>query len=74
MRKSLKSPSAAPAPASKLAYSIPEVMVLADAGRTSVYRAIKQGDLIARKRGRRTLVLAHDLEQWLSSMEPINPS
>jgi hypothetical protein len=55
----------------KLVYSIPEAMTAADAGRTSIYRAIKAGELVARKRGRRTVILAHDLRQWLEGLEPI---
>lgn len=56
----------------KLAYSIPEAAKLADAGRTSVYRAIKDGDLIARKRGRRTIILDADLRRWLERHEPVS--
>jgi hypothetical protein len=55
----------------KLAYSIPEVMTATNAGRTSVYRAIKAGELVARKRGRRTIILADDLRCWLSSLKLI---
>jgi excisionase family DNA binding protein len=43
------------------ALTISEVCARASASRTAVYEAIKAGDLVARKRGRRTLVLAEDV-------------
>ncbi len=55
----------------KLVYSIPEAMEAADASRTSIYRAIRNGELIARKRGRRTVILADDLIAWLKGLKPI---
>jgi len=54
-----------------LAYSIPEVCDCSNAGRTTVYKAINAGDLTAHKRGSRTIVLASDLERWLSSLPQI---
>ena len=52
----------------KLAFSIPEVCETSGLGRTAVYEEIRSGRLIARKCGRRTLVLLADLEAWLSSL------
>lgn len=52
----------------QLAYTIPEACALARAGRTVVYEAIQQGELKARKRGRRTLILAEDLRDWVAKM------
>jgi excisionase family DNA binding protein len=55
-----------------LAYSVNEACSLARAGRTSLYEAIRIGSLRARKRGRRTLILAEDLRRWLEALPPIN--
>jgi excisionase family DNA binding protein len=54
----------------KLAYSINEIARLSGLGRTSIYKAIAEGTLVARKAGRRTVVLATDLTEWLNSLAP----
>jgi excisionase family DNA binding protein len=56
------------------ALTISEVCARASASRTAVYEAIKAGDLVARKRGRRTLVLAEDVSAWLNRLpkRPVN--
>ena len=56
-----------------IAYTIAEVCAEARAGRTAVYEAIKCGALIARKRGRRTIILSDDLHRWLDSLPAITP-
>jgi len=56
------------------AHNISEVCALARASRTTVYDAIKRGELIARKRGRRTVVLTGDLRQWLESLPAVTPN
>jgi hypothetical protein len=50
------------------AYRIPEVCKMTDLGRTSVYAAIKSGQLVARKWNRRTIVLAEDLQAFLRNL------
>ena len=54
--------------ATKEAYNIVEVCERAGSSRTSIYAAIKSGELVARKRGRRTIVLHDDLIGWLRSL------
>jgi excisionase family DNA binding protein len=53
---------------SPLVYSIPEACSLAHTGRTALYKAINSGELPARKRGKRTLILHQDLCCWLQSL------
>lgn len=54
--------------ARKLAHSIDGACEAADVGRTSVYEAIREGNLVARKLGRRTIILDADLRAWLESL------
>jgi excisionase family DNA binding protein len=54
-----------PAP---LAYSIPQVCKLTGLGRTTIYAAIKCHHLIARRYGRRTVVLEQDLRRFLDGL------
>ena len=52
----------------KLAYSIREVVEAGGGSRTVVYQAINAGTLKARKRGKRTIILAADLAQYLEAL------
>jgi excisionase family DNA binding protein len=54
-----------------LVYSIPEVCENSNSGRTTVYKAINDGHLVAHKRGSRTIVFSEDLERWLKSLPEI---
>ena len=53
---------------SKLAYTIAEAVEAGAGGRTKIYEAIKTGELKARKRGKRTIILAPDLLHYLESL------
>ena len=55
-----------------LAYSIAEASEVAGIGRTSIYEAINSGELIARKNGRRTVILSDDLRRWLQGLPVTN--
>ncbi|THD63774.1 MAG: DNA-binding protein [Bradyrhizobium sp.] len=50
----------------KLAFSIEEAVAASGVGRT--FEEIKAGRLVARKCGRRTLILKHDLALWLDAL------
>ena len=54
-----------------LAHSIAEASARSGIGRTAMYELINSGQLPARKRGRRTLILAEDLLRCLKSLPPI---
>ncbi len=52
----------------KLAYTIAEAVDQGAGSRTVVYEAINAGTLKAKKRGKRTIILADDLIQYLEAL------
>jgi excisionase family DNA binding protein len=52
----------------QLAYDIEQACTLANIGRTSVYAAIRDGQLKARKFRRRTVILHEDLTAFLKEL------
>lgn len=52
----------------KIAFSVAEAAVHADVCRDTIYSAIREGNLRARKAGRRTLILRADLEAYLQNL------
>lgn len=55
----------------QLTYSIPDVSVRTGLGKTTVYKAISEGRLKARKLGNRTLILASELDKFLNSLPEV---
>ena len=55
-------------PDGKLACSIKKFADLTDFGRSTIYEAIKDGSLRARKMGKRTVITAPDGMHWLKSL------
>lgn len=59
-------------PNGTLACSIKKFADLTDFGRTTIYEAIRDGSLVARKNGKRTVITAPDGMRWLKSLPPAN--
>jgi excisionase family DNA binding protein len=51
----------------EISFGLPEACRLLGLGRTTLYQAIKSGELRALKAGRRTLISRQDLEDYLKS-------
>lgn len=51
-----------------IAVTIPDAVKVSGMSRTSIYEALKRGDLTARKAGRRTLISFADLQTYLASL------
>lgn len=51
-----------------LAITVADAVKTSGMSRTSIYEALKRGDLTARKAGRRTLINFADLESYLASL------
>ncbi|WP_018260558.1 helix-turn-helix domain-containing protein [Methylobacterium sp. WSM2598] len=54
-----------------LSYSIADAVKVSGVGRSFLYEQIKAGKLKARKLGRRTLIMAADLQSWLAALPTI---
>jgi hypothetical protein len=59
------------ADAEPVSFRIPDVCKLTGLGRTSIYEAIKSGDLVARKWNRCTIVLSDDLATFLNKLPKV---
>jgi excisionase family DNA binding protein len=55
----------------RVAYSIAEAAEAASIGRTKIYEAINNGSLIARKHGKRTIILRDDLRAFLAALPAV---
>ena len=54
--------------AEQIAYTIAGAVKAAAVSRTEIYRAAQRGDIVFRKRGKRTLILAEDLRRWVEAL------
>ncbi len=52
----------------KLAYAVKDLVAGGVGGHTTIYDAINSGKLKAKKRGRRTVILAADLTEYLENL------
>jgi excisionase family DNA binding protein len=55
----------------QLALTVAEACAAARIGRTTLYEAIKRGDLVAAKYGRKTLIRVDDLRKWLARLPTV---
>lgn len=55
-------------PDEKLAFHINDAVGAGAGSRSEIYEALKRGDLKAKKRGRRTIILRDDLQAYLASL------
>jgi excisionase family DNA binding protein len=56
----------------KLAFTIQEAAAASSIGQTSLYKAIRDKQLKARKYGTRTIITRTDLQAFLDSLPPSN--
>ena len=52
----------------KLAFHISDAVAAGAGSRSEIYEALRRGDLKARKRGRRTIILREDLAAYLAAL------
>lgn len=57
--------------ATPLAYTIKEACSVSRTGKTTLYAAIRRGDLLARKLGKKTLILEDDLRRWIEHLPTV---
>jgi hypothetical protein len=55
-------------PEGKLAFYIEEAKQAGAGSRSEIYEALRRGDLKAKKRGRRTIILRDDLATYLNTL------
>jgi excisionase family DNA binding protein len=55
-----------------IAHTIKEACTLSRTCRTTLYGAIRHKELVARKLGKKTLILEDDLRRWLEQLPTIS--
>lgn len=56
----------------RLAYSVKQLIEASSLGKNSIYEAIRKGELVAKKKGARTLIPAAEAERWINSLPDAN--
>ncbi len=56
----------------KMAFTIPEAVEAGGGSRSVIYEALNAGTLKAKKRGKRTIILATDLAEYLKALPNFN--
>lgn len=56
----------------KISFTIEQATKATGIGRTAIFAAIKDGRLVARKNGRRTLISSGDLQQFVESLPKVD--
>jgi excisionase family DNA binding protein len=51
-----------------IALTVEEAAFAAKVSRSELYRALQRGDLVAKKQGRRTLILREELSRFLGAL------
>ena len=74
MKHAIQNGTAESSPDSHRALGIEEVCRACGLGRTTVFAAIRAGDLVARRYGRRTIVLTDDLADFLHGLPTTKPA
>jgi excisionase family DNA binding protein len=54
-----------------IAYTVKEACAVSRTGKTTLYGAIRRRDLVARKLGKKTLILEDDLRRWIEQLPRI---
>lgn len=54
-----------------IAYTVKEACEASRTGKTTLYAAIRRGELVARKLGKKTLILEGDLRCWIEQLPTI---
>jgi excisionase family DNA binding protein len=58
----------------KLGYSVVEAARLSGLSRSLIYSQLKEGTLVARKLGRRTIITHEELRRFINSLAPLRSS
>jgi len=51
-----------------MAYPVEDTPTVAGVSRTRIFTAIRNGEMIARKAGRQTIIEADELQRWIRSL------